>query len=168
MARAAVRYAGQGLVYALLALVLGYLSDSPAYTHFPPDRAQIKLSLAHGAARKGGCRRLSAEEIARLPPNMRRPTECPRERLPVVVEIILDDAVLYRASLPPTGLAGDGPSRAYRRFAVAPGPHRLVARLRDSERDEGFDYERAAWIELAPGQSLAIDFRAETGGFIFG
>ena len=32
---------------------------------------------------------------------------------------------------------------------------------------EGFDYERRAEVELAPRQNLAIDFRAETGGFIF-
>jgi hypothetical protein len=36
------------------------------------------------------------------------------------------------------------------------------------ELDDGLDDEREAWIELGPGQSLAIDFRAETGGFIFG
>jgi hypothetical protein len=41
-----------------------------------------------------------------------------------------------------------------------------VARLRDSDRSEGFDYERTGVLELAPAQSLAIDFRAEMGGFV--
>ena len=71
------------------------------------------------------------------------------------------------AVLPPTGFAGSGPSRAYQRFAVPPGRHELTARLRDTDRAEGFDYERMAVVELAPAQSLAIDFRAEMGGFIF-
>jgi hypothetical protein len=42
----------------------------------------------------------------------------------------------------------------------------LATRLRDTDRAEGFDYERKIDIELVPGQSLALDFRAETGGFL--
>jgi hypothetical protein len=161
-----LRYLGQGAVYLLLALGIGYFSDSPAHTHFPPDRALIKLSFAHGA-RKEECRRRTEDELAKLSPNMRRPMACSRERLPVAVELLLDGAPLYQAVLPPTGLAGDGPSRVYQRFAVPPGRHELSARLRDSDRGEGFDYERTAAIELAPAQSLAIDFRPEMGGFVF-
>lgn len=160
------RYGGQGVVYLLLALGIGYFSDRPAYTHFPPDRALIKLSFAHGA-QKEECRRRTPEELAKLPPNMRRPMACSRERLPVTVQLLLDGEPLYHAVLPPTGLAGDGPSRTYQRFAVPPGRHELIARLRDSDRGESFDYERTAVVELAPAQSLAIDFRAEMGGFVF-
>jgi hypothetical protein len=159
-------YIGQGAVYLLLALGIGYFSDRPAYTHFPPDMALIKLSFAHGG-QKEDCRRRTAEELANLPPNMRRPMVCSRERLPVAVELLIDGAPLYQAVLPPTGLAGDGPSRAYQRFAVPPGRHELSARLRDTDRAEGFDFERTAVVELAPAQSLAIDFRAEMGGFVF-
>ena len=159
-------YLGQGAVYGLLALGIGYFSDRPAHTHFPPDLALIKLSFAHGA-RKEDCRPRTAEELANLPPNMRRPKVCSRERLPVAVELLLDGEPLYKAVLPPTGLAGDGPSRAYQRFAVPPGQHELTARLRDTARAEGFDYERTVVVDLAPAQSLAIDFRGEMGGFIF-
>ncbi len=162
-----LRYLGQAAVYAVLALGIGYFSGRPAYTHFPPDRAQIKLAVVHGGQPVTPCRRLSREELAELPPNMRRPQECPRERLPLLVEVLLDGRTLYRASLPPTGLAGDGPSRAYGRFAVAPGRHEITARLRDSRREDGFDYELTETVELAPRQNLAIDFRPETGGFIF-
>ena len=161
-----LRYLGQAAVYLLLALGIGYFSDRPAHTHFPPDMALIKLSFAHGA-QKEDCRPRTAEELANLPPNMRRPTVCSRERLPVAVELLLDGQPLYQAVLPPTGLAGDGPSRAYERFAVPPGRHELTARLRDTGRAEGFDYERTIAVELAPAQSLAIDFRSEMGGFIF-
>ena len=161
-----LRHIGQGGAYLLLALAIGYFSDRPAYTHFPPEMALIKLSFAHGA-QKEACRQRTPQELAELPANMRRPTVCSRERLPVAVELLLDGKPLYAAALPPTGLAGDGPSRAYQRFAVAPGRHELSARLRDSDRAEGFDYERTATVELAPAQSLAIDFRSEMGGFVF-
>jgi hypothetical protein len=49
------------------------------------------------------------EEIAKLPPNMRRPLDCPRGRRPIYVELDVGHQVSYRASLPPTGIAGDGP-----------------------------------------------------------
>jgi len=160
------RYLGQAAIYAVSALVLGTFSDRPAYTHFPPDMALIRLAFVHGAERREPCRQLSPEELAELAPNMRRPQACSRARLPVLVELELDGDMLYRASLPPTGLADDGPSRVYERFAVPPGRHELVARLRDSRRSEGFDHERQVEVELEPGQSLAIGFRAETGGFL--
>ncbi|MGB8274284.1 MAG: hypothetical protein WCF16_03330 [Alphaproteobacteria bacterium] len=158
---------GQGAFYLILAAVLGYFASLPAYTYFPADRAQIKIGFAHGAQRREQCHRRTAEELAELAPNMRKQIACPRERLPVEIELDLDGQPLYRASRPPTGLFGDGPSKVYRSFQVAPGPHRIVARLRDSDRKEGFDYERDADVTLSPLQNFAIDFRAETGGFLF-
>ncbi len=163
----ATRLLGQAALYALVAATLGYFSAGPSYTHFPPDQAMVRLSFTHGADRRGPCRQLSADEIGQLAPNMRVPTVCPRERLPVLVELELDGTLLYRAELPPTGLTSDGPSRAYQAFAVAPGRHVLTARLRDSDRGEGFDYDVSNEVDLVPGRHLVIDFRADIGGFIF-
>lgn len=161
-----VRLIGQIMLYGLFAAIIGILSNAPSHTHFPPDKALIKLSFSHPAKRKGECRRLTGEEIARLAPNMRQPLDCPRERLPVVVELVLDGALLHRESLPPTGLWNDGASSIYRRFPVAAGRHRLLVRLRDSARATGYDYQRSADIDLAPGRNFVIDFRAEAGGFV--
>jgi hypothetical protein len=154
------------MIYAGIALLIGYFASAPTYVHFPPDQAQIKLTLAHGAERRVECRRLSSEELQELAPNMRKAVDCPRERLPVWIEVALDGQLLYEASVPPTGLSGDGPSRIYQRFTVTPGRHRLQLRLRDTARTAGYDYELDQQIELQPRQNLAIDFRAESGGFI--
>lgn len=161
------QYVGQGVVYALFAVFLGYFSSAPAYTHFPPDKALLKLAFVHSGKSKGECRARTPEELAKLAPNMRKRLDCPRERLPVFVTLEMDGQVLYRETLPPTGLSGDGPSKTYRRFAVEPGSHRFVARLRDSARAEGFDYESEATREIGKGRSLAIDFKAFKGGFSF-
>lgn len=138
----------------------------PAYRQIGPDEAVIKLSFTHGADRSAGCRRQTQEELAKLPPNMRRPLECPRGRRAVVTELEIDGRIVHAQSVPPTGLASDGPSQLYRRFAVPAGPHRIVARLRDSARTEGFDHEAARQVTLAPGQNFAIDFRPNAGGFV--
>ncbi len=163
----AVQILGQAAIYAAFMAVLGYFATSPAYTYVDPGAAVITLSFGHAGERKSECRRLTPEEIAALAPNMRRPMDCPRARVSLLVELELDDEILYRASLPPSGLAGDGASSAYERFVVAPGRHRVTVRLRDSRREEGFDYVLEEDVELVPGQHLVIDFRASTGGFRF-
>ncbi len=72
-----------------------------------------------------------------------------------------------RLTLQATGLSRDGPARTYRKFIVAAGPHTITARLRDSKRTSGFDYQASRQIELRPFQNLAIDFKADAGGFLF-
>lgn len=161
------QYVGQAVVYAAVAALIGYLATRPVYRQFPEGKAQIKLSFAHGAVRAKECRRLTPQEIAKLPPSERRPNTCERERVPVHVQLDLDSQIIYDAKLEPTGLAGDGPARAYEKFAVAPGPHVVTARLRDSRDVNGFNYETRREVTLSPGQNLAIDFKADAGGFIF-
>ncbi len=158
---------GQAVAYILFAAFLGVFSVAPSYTYLEPDLAVIKLSFSHAGDRVGPCRRLTQEEIDKLPPNMRRSEDCPRARLPLLVELELDGEIATHRLLPPVGLQRDGASSVYQRFQVAAGKHRIVARLRDSARSEGFDYEGEAEVEIVPGQNFVIDFRAESGGFIF-
>lgn len=156
---------GQAALYAAFMAFIGYFATLPAYTYVDPGAAMITLSFGHAGERQSACRRLTPEEIAELPPNMRRPMDCPRGRVSLLVELDIDGERVYSAWLPPSGLAGDGASTAYERFVVAPGRHRITARLRDSRREQGFDHELDEGVELAAGQHLVIDFRANTGGF---
>jgi hypothetical protein len=158
---------GQLITYAAFMGFIGYFATAPAYAPFDATLAQIKVSFRHSGVPKVECRRLTPEEIAKLAPNMRHTLDCARERLPVAVEIELDGKPFYAASITPTGIWRDGPSKVYRTFAVAPGRHELVARLRDSRRTEGFDHERAQTIELVPRQVFVVEFRADKGGFLF-
>ncbi len=162
-----LRWIGQAVIYAGMALWLGHFANRPVYTHLPPEQALIKLSVVHGAQRKGECRKRTQEELDAMNPNMRTPYDCPRERLPIAIQVLLDGEVIYDRSIIAAGLARGGSTRAYERFAVASGRHELVARMVDSARTEGYDFERAATIELSPGENFVIDFRAESGGFLF-
>jgi hypothetical protein len=165
--RKVIALAGQAVTFAMFALLVGWFSASPSYTHVDPANAVIRLSFDHAAARVSECRPLTPEEIAELAPNMRRSLDCPRGRVPLLVELELDGTLLYRAVVPASGLAGDGPATVYQRFVVPPGPHEVTARLRDSRRTEGFDYESSERVDLAASRNFVIDFRSETGGFIF-
>ncbi|TAJ91791.1 MAG: hypothetical protein EPO31_13875 [Gammaproteobacteria bacterium] len=155
------------LHYAVFAALIGFFSTRPVYRQLGPDLALIKLSFGHAGMHKEDCHKLTPEELAKLAANMRQPVSCKRERVPLLVELELDGEVILRQSLPPSGIAGDGESTIYHRIEVPAGQHDLTARLRDSRREEGFDYESAARVELAPEQNYVIDFRAESGGFIF-
>jgi len=161
-----LRYAGQAVLYAAFVAVIGYFSTSPAYEHLPPGDALIKLSLTHAGMRKEACRERSAEELAKLAPNMRAQTVCPRERAPVSVEITLDGAPLFRATAPPSGLAKDLASTFYRRFPVHAGVHRIGARLADGPSG-AFTFTSDTTVELAPGRVVVIDFDPARGGFVF-
>lgn len=162
-----LKIAGQFAVLTAVTAFAAVLSDWPAYLSIPSGSAIVKLSFTHGSDRSAECRRRTPEELAKLPPNMRRPLDCPRERRPVATELSIDGRIVFSAELRPTGLSRDGPSQIYRRFTVPAGEHRITARLRDTPRPAGYDYERTASVALRPGQSLAIDFRPDLGGFVF-
>lgn len=156
---------GQVIAYSLFAIGLGYFSNSPSYTYHDPTKALIMVSFSHASERKEECREFTQEELNALAPNMRRPMDCPRERVPVYVEVTLDNKKVLSKSYNPTGLAKDGSASIYERISVEPGKHQLNVKLIDSKRKEGFDYERSAEINLEPKQLFVIDFRKELGGF---
>ena len=162
-----LRIAGQFVIIAALFAATAALSDWPVYRQIPRGSAVVMLTFVHSADRKAECRRLTPEEIQKLPPNMRRVQECPRGRRPIYVELDLGGKRIFQASLPPTGIAGDGPSKVYQRFVVPAGKHEVAVRMRDTPRTDGFDHERSGTVTLGADQMFVIDFRPEGGGFVF-
>jgi hypothetical protein len=154
------------VIVALFSAVAAF-ANWPTYRQIPEGHAVVMLSFVHGASRQAQCRRLTPAEIAKLPPNMRRAQECPRGRQPLFVELDFGGRNAFRASLPPTGISGDGHSKVYQRFLVPAGQHDIAVRMRDTMRSEGFDHERSARVTLAAEQVLVIDFRPESREFVF-
>jgi hypothetical protein len=162
-----IQSAGQIAVFTAVLAAVAAFSDAPGYRQIPPDSAVVKLSFAHVADRVSACRERSKEELEKLPPNMRKPLDCSRRRGDVYVELDIDGQTIYRAALPPSGLSGDGPARAYERFVVPVGKHAIAVRMRDTARAQGFDHARSGEVVLASNQNFVIDFRREAGGFVF-
>jgi hypothetical protein len=155
---------GQALLYGLFALAVGVFSHWPPYRHLQPDQALIKLSFSHQGKPVSECRSVTPEELAKLPPNMRAPKICPRERSPIVVEFELDGVTAIHHVAVPSGLSHDGASAFYHRMRVAAGTHHLVVRLKDDVRSPGFGFVRDATVTLTPAQVLVIDFDPNNGG----
>jgi hypothetical protein len=163
-ATSATAWVGQALLYALFALAIGVFSRWPTYHHLASDQALIKVSFTHTGKPVGDCRPLTGAELAKLPPNMRAPMKCPRERSPVTVEVDIGGVPAMRRVAPPSGLSRDGASAVYQRLQVGAGEQRIAVRLNDDARQAGFTYQREATVKLAPAQILVIDFDAEKGG----
>jgi hypothetical protein len=160
--RRIANYALQALCYGAFIAVVGYFATSPPYVHLPPGHSLVKLTFQHAGQRKEVCRERSAEELAKLAPNMRAATVCPRERVAVEVEIEMDGKPLFAVVAPPRGFSRDGASTVYRRIEVPAGKHRFVARMKDAPTG-GFGAVAERDVELEAGRILVIDYDAKDG-----
>ena len=157
---------GQALLYGCFAAAIGVFSRWPAYHPLPAGMAQIKVSFMHHGARLADCRPHTAEELARLAPNMRGAMKCERERSPVHIEVDLDGQTVLSHAAAPSGLSRDGASTLYRRLDVPAGERRIAVRFNDSQSVQGYTHQREAVVSLAPAQVLVIDFNADRGGIV--
>ena len=162
-----MKHIGQLVAYTAFFVLLGVLSVRPRLHLMAKNEAIVSVSFSHAAKRVGECRRLSQEELLALPPNMRKPEDCPRERHPLWIVFLMDDQTLYEAALPPAGLWADGKSTAYQRIRVSAGVHNFAIRMNDSGSSHSFDYADSATISLLPGQNLVVYFDANAQQFRF-
>jgi ferredoxin len=148
----------QALAYGLFAVAAGLFSAWPAFSLLQEDEAMLSLSVSHTGQRIGECRTFTQDELNELPPNMRRPSDCPREKHPIRVEFSVDGVVLYAETVQPSGIWNDGSATIYARFPVPAGARTLAIGMNDSGTPDAFDYYFEQQLQLVPGQHLAIRF----------
>jgi hypothetical protein len=159
------RWTGHALGWGLLMAFVGWFSSAPAYRHLGAEQATIKLSLRHSGQLLGACHTLSEAELARLPPTMRAVQNCPRERSPLVLEMLVGDRVVVSEHIQPRGLHQDGMASMYRRLTVPAGRSELIIKMKDNIQDDDFKWIDKRFVDLRPAQVLVIDFDAARGGF---
>ena len=160
-----LRYPLQVVNYAVFMLLVWYFSAAPTYTHLSPEQAVITMAFAHAGKRVGECRRLSPEELQELPPNMRMPMDCPRERSPVTVELMLDGQRIVQKVYQPPGLYHDLGIDVYLSARVPVGTHRLTMAMNDDVNVQGFTHSAEQEVTLQPAQLLVVNYNSETGQF---
>lgn len=161
-----IQWLGQVLLYGLFALAIGVFSQWPIYQPLAADQAVIKVSVVRLGQPVGECRHLTDEELAELPPNMRNPIQCPRERAPLTMQVHLNDELVLERVAHPGGLSKDGAAAIYERFTVGAGEHHIRVHFSDDIRPGARAYEHESSITLDPGQVLVIDFNADKEGII--
>lgn len=157
--------AGQIVLYGAFAAFIGYFSTAPTYHQIPDDVALIKLSMSHLGGRD--CRKRTAEELSKMPPNMRAPLDCPRGRSDIKLVLELDGKSMFETVMHPTGLSRDGVSTVYKRFEVKAGTYQLAVKMNDNLVNPGFNFIKEAQVTLKPAQVLVVDFNPDKGGLFF-
>ncbi len=162
----AMRFVLQLVNYAIFMTLVWYFSFSPAFRQLEPDQAVVTLAFAHAGAHREECRTLSPEELAKLPPNMRLQTDCPRERSPITVDLLLDGKLVISETAEPPGLYSDQGVDVYRSVKVPVGEHQLAVKMNDDMRIEGPTYTHEQTVTLTPAQLLVIDFDSDARKFV--
>lgn len=154
------RHSWPGIVaaFAVFAAIIGYFSESPKLQLRGADTALLKLSISQQGELRFECRERSSEELEQLPPNMRKPMDCPRERWPLHVTLRMDEQTLFDTDIPPTGLAKDGTSYAYRRLPIPAGEHTYTLTVLDSQEPGAEPDRQTRTLVLAPGQVLVMEY----------
>ena len=160
------QWLGQFLLYGLFAVVIGVFAQWPLYHPLGADQAMIKVSVARLGQPVGECRRLSDEELSKLPPNMRDPVQCPRERSPLTMEVDINGSQMLKRVVTPGGLSGDGTAAIYERLVVPAGEQHIKVDFNDDVRPGARVYKLESSLSLVPGQVLVIDFDPEEGGIV--
>lgn len=161
-----IRYLLQAINYSVFMGLIWYFSTSPSIRIIDEDEAMITIAFAHAGEIREPCRKLTYEELAKLPANMRKPEVCPRERSPVTIETFLNGQPLYSESLQPMGLFGDGGVNVYYSVKVPAGDHHLTLKMNDNIRIKGFNHSLEQQVSIDPAQILLIDFDSRKGFII--
>ena len=161
-----MRWVAQGVCYALLILFIGYFSNLPVYRPLADEEAVIILTQRHAGRLLGECRQRSAEELAQLPPNMRIAESCPRERSPLLIELLIDGKPYHAEWLPPAGFQKDGMASLYKRFRVPAAETHIEVRMKDHVDSASYDYALQRDVDLAPNRVLVIDFKTAEKAFV--
>ena len=111
-----------GLLAAAMATGVVALSHVP-YTAARGEDGELRLAWRWRSERVERCRRLGAEELAKLPTHMRRTEACERQLRPYVLDVTIDGAPVAHDTLRAAGAESDRPLYVFRRIAVAPGRH---------------------------------------------
>ena len=160
------KWVARVLLYALFVAPIVYLSCAPTYRPLAEDQALLRIALRHAGQVIGDCRDRSAEELARLPANMRAARICPRTRAPVRVQVEVDGRILVDETRAARGFANDGPVVVYHRLPLSAGRHGIRVRVADGPDSQAFRYTREASVDLPAGRLLTVDFDAQRGGIV--
>jgi len=161
-----MRFVFQAFNYAVFMALVWYFSFQPPVRQLTADQAVITLGFSHAGERREDCRTLSPEELAKLPPNMRLQSDCPRERSPIAVDLLLDGTPVIQEVANPPGLYADQGVQIYRSVKVPVGEHRLKVTMNDDVRVQGSTHTHEQTVNLTPAQLLVVDFNSETHQFV--
>ena len=148
----------QIIVLGLMMAAVGHFADSPTYKVMNPSQTELRLVIRHSGVLIGACEMKPAEELEKLPANMRQPMNCPREKSPLSLELLVNDEVLHRGVVRPSGIHDDGVLALYQNFRVPGGSTDIELRVKDQVDLENYNYTLRETLELSRDSVILIEF----------
>lgn len=158
-----LRYILQAVNYTIFMALIWYFSTAPSVRVIEDDVAMITVAFSHAGETREECRKLSQEELQKLPPNMRKLDDCPRERSPIIIEAMLDGKTVFSETMLPPGIFNDGSVNIFYNSKVPAGKHKFEIKMDDSVRKQGFNHVFERDIIIKPQQILLVEFEPLTG-----
>ena len=149
--------------YTIFMAIIWYFATSPSVRVIGDDESMVTVAFSHSGETLEECRLLSQEELLKLPPNMRKLDDCPRERSPIILEASLDGESIYSKTMLPPGIFKDGGVNIFFSNRVPAGKHSFKIKMDDSVRKQGFNHVFEQDINLAPAQILLVEYEPLTG-----
>jgi hypothetical protein len=151
---------GLGALGAVGALALVRLLSFAPYTTERDAGALVRLAWRARGERVRDCRRLTPEELAKLPAHMRQEEVCEGRVLPYRLAVQLDDRAVVNQLIHGAGAREDRPLYVYQDFKVEAGVHRISIRFTLEGRPEAPGESRLATPpRLALDTTLALEPR---------
>lgn len=147
----------QALAWFFFAGVIGTFAQGPSFPPVKQGYAELKFSLAHLTERLSPCRTLTEEERQALPPTRRAMEVCERARAPAVVEVQLDDEVIFHETKKAAGFHEDGRVYMLGFWQLPVGSYDLRVAVRDTPRESGFDKTHTFRLDLHKGDSALLE-----------
>ena len=118
-----------GALVALLALALTVAGSHGTLGAFAAPDAMVRVAWSARPERVETCRRVSDEELAKLPVHMRRRLVCEGTTARYALEVTRDGARILADTVRGGGMRHDREVYVSRELRLAPGPSRLVVRF---------------------------------------
>ncbi|MDD5435599.1 MAG: hydrogenase iron-sulfur subunit [Nitrospira sp.] len=170
--RSKLRFAFSAAALVIPALIIIYFSDTP-YMFSSSNDSRLVLSVKHTSKKVVECDELTMlnQEADKYRESLNTPGkttgvhmqlgklgDCSRERNPVYVELYVDNKKVLARDYFAGGIKSDGPSFVFEKFALKPGIHNVLVKMKDSGAKDHFDYTVQGEVEFKSGYLRVVDF----------
>ncbi len=150
---------------AIPAFLIVFFSMKPIYPFYSKGDSLIKLAIKYPSRYKADCRELTEKETEAKLRHMRKTNspfsdmrmDCQGERLPINVDVYVDNKNVLSRTYFPTGLKNDGPIFIYEEIPVTTGTHGFKVRIGDSKEGNPLNYVFEKEMGLKSGEVSVIN-----------
>ncbi|MEK6726247.1 MAG: hydrogenase iron-sulfur subunit [Deltaproteobacteria bacterium] len=154
-----------GIIFLAIPAALTLVFSDYPYSFYRQKDSMLMFSFKHSGKHIAEEKKLTPEELMKLPPHMRGRSAKSGKRYPVYAEVEIDGEKIISNSYTAGGLKAEGSAYAYEKIIVTPGIHKVKIQMSDTDSRDQFDYTYEQELEFKPSRQICIDFSNATKSF---